>query len=256
MSPRRHELDPARVEVVSFDLDGTLVDAAAGWRVGFESAFTRLVQRHPALASLGAASEVHDGPFVDYMNEAHQDGGGREWDSDFVRSAFRELLARHAARDDAFADGVFEEYEQLWPRSVEIYEETLPTLEALRGRTKLVIISNGLTLYQWPKIDRFELRPYFDRIVISEEAGVVKPESEIFAAAIEGFGVAPEAAIHVGDSLSADIGGARAAGWLAAWIRRGDGHAAVEDDTTIPEAQRAHLEIESLLEVVDWLDRA
>lgn len=252
MSPRRHELDPTRVEVVSFDLDGTLVDAAAGWRVGFEFAFARLVERQPSLADLGEPMEVHDGPFVDYMNEAHQAGGGREWDTAFPRAAFRQLLARHGARDDTFADEVFEAYEQTWPRSVAIYEETLPTLDALRGRTKIVMISNGLNQYQWPKIDRFDLRPYFDRIVISEEAGVVKPEAAIFGAAIEGFDIAPEAAIHVGDSYSADVVGAWAAGWLAAWIRRGDGHAAVETDQNA--AHRADLEITSLLEVVDWLD--
>jgi HAD superfamily hydrolase (TIGR01549 family) len=251
VSPRRRELDPGRVEVVSFDLDGTLVDAAAGWRVGFEFAFARLVERHPALADLGDPLAVHDGPFVDYMNEAHRAGGGREWDTAFVRAAFRELLARHAERDDAFADEVFEAYESTWPRSVAIYEETLPTLDALHGRARLVMISNGLTQYQWPKIDRFDLRPYFERIVISEEAGVVKPDAAIFAAALEGLGAAPEAAIHVGDSHSADVVGARAAGWLAAWIRRDDGHAAAHAD---PDAEHdADLEIESLSEIADWL---
>ena len=228
MSPRRSELDPRSIEVVSFDLDGTLVDAAAGWRVGFDLAFAELSERSPALADLGDPMTVHDGPFVAYMNEAHRNGGGREWDTAFVRSAFRELLARHAARDDALADVVFEQYEATWPRSVAIYEETLPTLDALRGRTKVVMISNGLTQYQWPKIDRFELRPYFDRIVISEEAGVVKPDVEIFEAALAGLDVAPTAAIHVGDSLAHDVAGARSAGWLAAWIRRDDGHASAE----------------------------
>jgi HAD superfamily hydrolase (TIGR01549 family) len=250
VSPRRQSLDPDRIEVVSFDLDGTLVDAAAGWRVGFDFAFARLVERHPALADLGDVQSVHDGTFVDYMNEAHRAGGGGEWDTAFVRAAFRELLARHAERDDALADEVFEAYEATWPRSVAIYDETLPTLDALRGRVRLVMISNGLTQYQWPKIDRFDLRPYFDRIVISEEAGVVKPDAAIFAAALEGF-AAPEAAIHVGDSHPADIVGARAAGWLAAWIRRDDGHAGIEVD---PHAEHdADLEIESLSEIADWL---
>ena len=252
MSPRRRELDPARVELVSFDLDGTLVDAAAGWRVGFDLAFAQLTERHPVLADLGEAQAVHDELFVAYMDEAHRAGGGREWDEAFVRAAFRELLARHAERDDAFADRVFEAYEVTWPRSVAIYEETLPTLEALRGRVRLVVISNGLRQYQWPKIERFDLAPYFDRIVISEEVGVVKPEREIFAAAVEGFDVSPEAAIHVGDSHDADVAGARAAGWLAAWVRRGAGHASAEAPPDA--AHRADLEIDTLTEIADWLE--
>lgn len=253
MSPRRDGLDPERIEAVSFDLDGTLVDAAAGWRVGFDRAFAQLLAQHPTLGSLGAAADVHDGTFVEYMNEAHEHGGGREWDEAYVREAFRQLLARHAVRDDRLADAVFEEYEQTWPRSVDIYEETIPTLEALHGRVRLLMISNGLTQYQWPKIDRFDLRPFFDRIVISEEAGVVKPDVEIFELALSGLKVAPASALHVGDSLPADVGGARAAGWLAAWIRRDDGHAGAEDDPTLGEDERPHLEVESLHQIVDWL---
>jgi 2-haloacid dehalogenase/putative hydrolase of the HAD superfamily len=57
-------------------------------------------------------------------------------------------------------------------------------------------------------------------VVISEEVGVRKPRGEIFAAALERLGTAPEAALHVGDSLRADVGGAHAAGITSAWITR------------------------------------
>ncbi len=254
MADQRPDPDPSKVEAVSFDLDGTLVDAAAGWRIGFQQAFARLVEHHPELADLGEALTVHDREFVAYMNEAHLAGGGREWDSAFVRQAFRELLARHASRNDALADEVFEEYEVTWPRSVDIYEETPAVLDALHGRVRLVMISNGLTQYQRPKIDRYDLGRYFDRLVISEEVGVVKPELAIFEAALEGLDVAPAATIHVGDSLDHDVVGARRAGWLAAWVRRGDGHASADDDPTLPLDERPHLEVTSLDEVVTWLD--
>ena len=46
----------------------------------------------------------------------------------------------------------------------------------------------------------------------SDEVGVHKPDPVIFGVALRGLGVAPSAAIHVGDSRAADVAGARAAG--------------------------------------------
>lgn len=49
-------------------------------------------------------------------------------------------------------------------------------------------------------------------VVDSGVVGAVKPDPRIFEIACERLGVAPERAVHVGDALSADVGGARAAG--------------------------------------------
>jgi HAD superfamily hydrolase (TIGR01493 family) len=55
------------------------------------------------------------------------------------------------------------------------------------------------------------LARYFAAIVTSGEAGVPKPDPRIFHLALDRLGVAPERALHVGDS-EADELGARAAG--------------------------------------------
>lgn len=49
-------------------------------------------------------------------------------------------------------------------------------------------------------------------VVDSGVVGATKPDPRIFEIACERVGVAPEKAVHVGDALSADVGGARAAG--------------------------------------------
>jgi putative hydrolase of the HAD superfamily len=49
-------------------------------------------------------------------------------------------------------------------------------------------------------------------VIDSGAVGVAKPDPAIFAIALEATGVAPEAAIHVGDAVGADVAGARAAG--------------------------------------------
>ena len=49
-------------------------------------------------------------------------------------------------------------------------------------------------------------------VIDSGAVGVAKPNPAIFDIALEATGVAPEAAIHVGDAVGADVAGARAAG--------------------------------------------
>jgi putative hydrolase of the HAD superfamily len=52
-------------------------------------------------------------------------------------------------------------------------------------------------------------------VIDSTRVGAAKPDPRIFALALQRAGVAPEAAVHVGDMLSTDIAGAQAAGIAA-----------------------------------------
>ena len=56
---------------------------------------------------------------------------------------------------------------------------------------------------------------YFDFVHTSYEFQSEKPESAMFDAAIAKVpGAAPSTAYHIGDSISKDVGGAAAAGWM------------------------------------------
>ena len=70
-----------------------------------------------------------------------------------------------------------------------------------------------------------------DAWVWSGRHGKVKPSPTIFLAVLDELGVAPEAAVMVGDSLEDDVEGARALGMRAFLVDRegrpgGRGHAA------------------------------
>ncbi len=58
----------------------------------------------------------------------------------------------------------------------------------------------------------------FDMVVTSEECRSYKPRPETFRKALATLGLPPEDTLHVGDSLSADVAGARAAGIPVLWI--------------------------------------
>ncbi len=58
----------------------------------------------------------------------------------------------------------------------------------------------------------------FAAVIDSGVVGVAKPDPRIFALTLAALGGAPATTVHVGDSRSADVDGARAAGWRAIWF--------------------------------------
>ena len=107
------------------------------------------------------------------------------------------------------------------------YPEVDGVLRELRARgVRLVVVSNwDVSLHE--VLARTGLAALVDGAVTSAELGVAKPDPAIFAAALEvAGGVAPGEALHAGDSVEADVAGARAAGLHAVLVRRdGDGEA-------------------------------
>jgi len=57
-------------------------------------------------------------------------------------------------------------------------------------------------------------------VVTSEEARAYKPRGEIFTLALRKFGLAQGEVVHIGDSVSSDVMGAKAAGIPYIWINR------------------------------------
>lgn len=102
-----------------------------------------------------------------------------------------------------------------------VYPDVLPALDALNtAGIRLCVISN----FVWgaPElIHDLELARHFEALVISARVGFQKPNPGIFRNALERMRVAPERAMHVGDSYAADIVGARRVGIRAGLIARG-----------------------------------
>ena len=94
-------------------------------------------------------------------------------------------------------------------------------LERLRaGGARLAVVSNwDVSLHD--VLERTApARRCVDAVVISAELGVAKPDPAIFRAALERLGASAAEAIHVGDSVEADVAGARAAGLEAVLVAR------------------------------------
>ena len=103
------------------------------------------------------------------------------------------------------------------------YPEVPATLERLRaGGARLAVVSNwDVSLHD--VLERTGLRGLVDVVVISAELGVAKPDPAIFRAALDRLGASAADAMHVGDSVEADVAGARAAGLEAVLVARNGG---------------------------------
>ena len=116
-----------------------------------------------------------------------------------------------------------------------VYPDVLPALDALRAAgLRLAVISN----FVWgaPElIHDLELAAHFEALVVSARGGFQKPNPGIFRHALEQMHVAPERALHVGDSYRADILGARRLGIRGVLIARGADPARLRQEHAEPD---------------------
>jgi HAD superfamily hydrolase (TIGR01509 family) len=91
-------------------------------------------------------------------------------------------------------------------------------LRALHPLAMIGIVTNNLLAEQQAKLEVCGLSPLVDEVVASHDVGCAKPDPRIFGIALERLGVEPSRAVMVGDSWTADVLGARAAGIAAVWF--------------------------------------
>jgi REG-2-like HAD superfamily hydrolase len=131
-----------------------------------------------------------------------------------------------------------------------LYPDALPTLQEIERRRRrdgliVGVVSNWEDWLEALLIS-LEVHHYFDFLVVSAGVRSEKPHPAIFRAALERAGTRPGETLHVGDSLSADVGGAKASGITPVLLdRRGRYTADQVDGATI---------IRSLEELLPLLD--
>ena len=104
--------------------------------------------------------------------------------------------------------------------SFEPYADAAPALAALRDRGIAAVVASNWDCSLEGVLGRAGLRPLIAAVVTSAQVGAAKPRPEPFLAALSAAGCAPGDALLVGDSLAADVAGARAAGIRAALLVR------------------------------------
>jgi HAD superfamily hydrolase (TIGR01549 family) len=167
------------------------------------------------------------------------------------RETWSRALRSCACTDESVVQFAFDEHLRLYRETLRLFSDVRVFLDhaAERG-IRLGLVTNAAADVQHDKLRTVGLRDAFTTIVISGEVGMAKPDPALFHLALDRLDVDPQDAWHVGDSLTTDVAGARAAGIFAVWLNR-DGLLTRRDATTRPD-----IEVASLSEVVELLRQA
>ena len=194
---------------VFFDLDRTLWDFDAAAEVAFE----RIYEKYH-LKDLGIPS-AHEFHMVYHPLNEKLWGLYREnkiTKDDLNRTRFLKPLEHYGIHDVALADRLSEDYVYWSPRIVRLVPGTMELLDYLKPKYHLHLITNGFQEVQHTKLSGSGMEPYFETLTVSEEVGVKKPNPEIFLYALNKAHATAEESLMIGDEMTVDIDGARAAG--------------------------------------------
>lgn len=218
-----------RYEKILMDIDDTLFD----FQAGNKNAVAQL------MAELGLSSPT---VFEEYqaINHACWQALERgEMTQEVLHvERFRRFLAGKGRNDDP--KPISARFAELLGEQVIPLPGAMETLKTICDQRSVVLLTNGITVIQKKRLSLSPIRDWISGIVISQEAGVAKPDPRIFEMALGD--TKPGRALMVGDSAQSDIRGANLAGIDACWFN--------PKGKSLPEGVRAEYEIKEIGELV------
>ncbi|TET27914.1 MAG: HAD family hydrolase [Candidatus Heimdallarchaeota archaeon] len=200
-----------QIKVISFDADGTLWDFIKVMKHSLKYVLKALHEIDPESASLLDIDKM-----IRIRNKVANDLKGIIINLEEVRlRAFRETLQVIKRPNDELAKYLNEIYLKHRFEDIELYEDVIPTLNALKKKYTLGILSNGNSYPELCGLDEM-----FQFTVFSQDYGIEKPDPLIFEVALKEANCTTQQIIHIGDSLESDIAGANIAGIKCVWVNR------------------------------------
>ncbi|MEA4948871.1 MAG: YjjG family noncanonical pyrimidine nucleotidase [Petrimonas sp.] len=120
--------------------------------------------------------------------------------------------------DAEYAKSLSDDFLERTTRKTRLIDGSIELLDYLRPKYRMHILSNGFREVQFKKIENSGLQPYFDKIILSEDAGVNKPHPDIFTYALKNTNSRRNEALMIGDSWEADIAGAQKSRIAQIWF--------------------------------------
>ncbi|WP_373231338.1 HAD family hydrolase [Cohnella sp.] len=190
------------IKAIIFDLDNTILDRTSTFR-SFTNSFLRSYFGHLEMTQ----------DIFDRIIHLDQDGYKDK------QELFSELLEELPWRVKPLITELLDFYSAEYVRNAVLMEHAREVVQHIRKKYKTGLITNGKTLIQYGKIDHLGIRNEFDLIIVSEEAGIKKPDPRIFKLALKQLELKPEECIYIGDHPVNDIEGASKIGMETIWMK-------------------------------------
>lgn len=108
-------------------------------------------------------------------------------------------------------------------RKLQLYPGVRETLDALKGKYPMGIVSNAQSSYAKNELRTVGLLDYFDPIIISGDYGFCKPDASLFQKALEQLNVIPQNVIYVGNDMGHDVFGSKQLGMKSVFFQSNQG---------------------------------
>ena len=201
----------AGIRAISFDGDGTLWDFEQVMKHSLHQVLKELEHIEPQIAVILDIKKM-----IKIRNRVAAELKGKRINLEVIRlESFRQTLEDIGRPNDALASHLNEVYLKHRFEDIDLFDDVLPVLKALRGKYTLGLLSNGNS---YP--ERCGLDEIFQFIVFSQDYGIEKPNPKLFQIALEKARCSKKQLLHVGDSLQDDISGANNAGIKSVWLNR------------------------------------
>ncbi|MFH1821442.1 MAG: HAD family hydrolase [Methanobacteriota archaeon] len=192
-------------KIVSFDLDGTLVDWTFADTFWFDC-MARLYAERWGVSHPEALKEVRRRYEEVGMNNI-------EW-----------YNIKHWWKEFDFSGGWKRLINECRPK-VRAYPDSRETLERLHGKFKLIVITNGVRELAEVEVEESSFKGYFDRVFsATSDFGLVKKTGEFYLGVLKEIGASPAEVVHVGDNYAFDYLAPREAGIRAFYLDREGKH--------------------------------
>ncbi|MBK8823874.1 MAG: HAD family hydrolase [Anaerolineales bacterium] len=226
-------MDTSPIRHILFDLGGTLMHARGDWDSPLKRADQALTDK-----LLEHDIKLDSSTFRANLRQyyAQRDQDFRETTYHFV---LRELLKGlgYAEVDESVLRSALDAMYSITQSNWILEEDTLAAIQKLKSNNyHLGIFSNaGDDKDVQELIEGFGIRSYFDFVLTSATCYYRKPHARAFEIALAQWSISPEDAIMVGDSLQADIFGAKNLNMQTIWITRRAQFTADEEQRIQPD---------------------
>lgn len=191
-------------QVLLFDVDDTLLDFQAAEKAALKSAFSE--QQVPLTKR--TAKTYHTYNQLAWQQIEKNRATREQWLIwRFAQTLYDcQLVGDAAVLDSTFRASLTQQHQRLGA-----------SLEVIQGLFKqgysLQIVSNGDGKTQRERLAKAQLLPYFDKLFVSGDLGVQKPDPRFFEQVFsENPGIMKEQFVIIGDSLTSDIQGGHQSG--------------------------------------------
>lgn len=224
------------VDIILFDLDDTLFD----FTKAEDEAFYQVFKKYNLLENIELYKKSYEKisqTLWGYLEE------GSMSLAELGSERFRELFLEHKLEID---EVIFnQDYLTYLGEQTHLVRGAERVIKEL-WQKRLAVITNGYADVQKSRINHSPLKDVFEHVIISENTGFQKPQTEIFDYAFAKLQITDKSnVLMVGDSLTSDIQGGINYGILTCWFNPSD----KENNTSLKPTYEIN-NLEKLLEII------